>query len=197
MAYRDRERGRDRDHNGSPRKRAHSPEPDQGRKQHRPGPDRGGHSSGEVFERRKQERHVREQTRLNALQEDEQMREWVNQEDTFVLKQARKKAEIRVKEGRAKPIDWLAVNLRVIDKDRNPLDDEIADEDLDVVDPASILDGLPEKQLEELEVDIDVYISLETNKDNREYWAVSYSKSYLAGGGGRSRKLKCASGGVF
>jgi len=102
------------------------------------------------------------------------MREWVNQEDTFVLKQAKKKAEIRVKEGRAKPIDWLAVNLRVIDKDRSPLDDEIADEDLDVIDPVSILDGLDEKQLEELEAEIDVYISLETNKNNREYWAVSY-----------------------
>lgn len=101
------------------------------------------------------------------------MREWVNQEDSFVLRQAKKKAEIRVKEGRAKPIDWLAVNLRVIDKERStdPLDDEIADEDLDVVDPEAVLDGLGEKELEEMEADIDVYVSLETNKSNREYWA--------------------------
>ena len=41
------------------------------------------------------------------------MREWVSQEDTFVLKQAKKKAEIRVKEGRAKPIDYLAVTFIV------------------------------------------------------------------------------------
>jgi hypothetical protein len=84
---------------------------------------------------------MKEQTRLNALQEAEQARQWVDQEDTFVLKQAKKKAEIRVKEGRAKPIDWLAVNLRVIDNERNPLDDEIPDDELDVVDPESILDG--------------------------------------------------------
>ncbi|KAF8455857.1 mid region of cactin-domain-containing protein [Terfezia claveryi] len=124
----------------------------------------------ETSERRKQERFVREQTRINALQESEQMREWVAQEDHFVLKQAKRKAEIRVKEGRAKPIDWLAVNLRVIDPERNPLDDEIADEDLDVVDPEGLLEGLDEGKLDELEKDIDTYIGLEKNKSNQEFW---------------------------
>ncbi|RPB20228.1 cactin [Terfezia boudieri ATCC MYA-4762] len=124
----------------------------------------------ETSERRKQERFVREQTRINALQESEQMREWVAQEDQFVLKQAKRKAEIRVKEGRAKPIDWLAVNLRVIDPERNPLDDEIADEDLDVVDPEGLLEGLDEGKLDELEKDIDTYIGLEKNKSNQEFW---------------------------
>lgn len=117
---------------------------------------------------------MKEQTRLNALQEAEQARQWVDQEDTFVLKQAKKKAEIRVKEGRAKPIDWLAVNLRVIDNDRNPLDDEIPDDELDVVDPESILDGLNEKELGELQQDIETYISLETNRTNNEFWRVCF-----------------------
>src|ERR1700716_4138317 len=58
-----------------------------------------------------QHRNERGQARINHIQEDEKEREWVAQEDTFVLKQAKKKAEIRVKEGRAKPIDWLAVTL--------------------------------------------------------------------------------------
>src|SRR4051794_4680395 len=58
----------------------------------------------EISERRKQEQFTQERTRLNQIQEAEQMREWVSQEDSFVLKQAKKKAEIRVKEGRAKPI---------------------------------------------------------------------------------------------
>lgn len=122
--------------------------------------------------RRREAREIREQTKLNMLQEAEQVRVWVNQEDSFVLKQAKKKAEIRVKEGRAKPIDWLAVNLRVIDKERNPHDDEIPDEDLDVVDPESILDGLAESELRDLETDINVYISLETNRMNNEFWRV-------------------------
>lgn len=184
LPYRDRDPApkRSRSRSASPppwrkaaRKRSRSPHSSRPSNSNNDGGGGGGGSSEtpDLTDRRKQERYVREQTRLNALQEDETMREWVNQEDTFVLKQAKKKAEIRVKEGRAKPIDWLAVNLRVIDKERSsdPLDDEIADEDLDVVDPEAVLDGLSEKELEEMEADIDVYVSLETNRSNRDYWA--------------------------
>ncbi|KAI5795768.1 mid region of cactin-domain-containing protein [Geopyxis carbonaria] len=117
-------------------------------------------------------RAQKEQTRLNALQEAEQARVWVSQEDEFVLKQAKRKAEIRVKEGRAKPIDFLAVTLRVIDgaAPRDPLDDEIADEDLDVVDPEGILSGLSAPELEELAAEVDVYLSLETRAANAAFW---------------------------
>ena len=98
------------------------------------------------------------------------MREWVAQEDTFVLKQAKKKAQIRVKEGRAKPIDWLAVTLHVIDPTRNPLDDEVDEADLDLVDPDGVFEGLTESQLSELEKDIETFLKLETNAKNRDYW---------------------------
>lgn len=108
--------------------------------------------------------------RINQLQEDERMREWVAQEDDFVLKQAKKKADIRVKEGRAKPIDWLAVTLRVVDPTRDPLDDEVDEKDLDFMDPDSVFDGLPETQLSDLRKDIDTYMNLETNSKNRDYW---------------------------
>ncbi|KAF4157066.1 hypothetical protein CNMCM6069_005964 [Aspergillus lentulus] len=115
-------------------------------------------------------RNMRDQVRLNQLQEDEQLREWVAQEDMFVLKQAKKKAEIRVKEGRAKPIDWLTVTLRVIDPTRNPLDDEIADSELDLVDPDGVFEGLSQSQLLDLEKDIDTFLSLEKNSQNRDFW---------------------------
>lgn len=103
------------------------------------------------------------------------MREWVAQEDTFVLKQAKKKAEIRVKEGRAKPIDWLAVTLRVIDPTRNPLDDEIPDSELDLVDPEGVFEGLSQAQLAELEKDIDTFLTLETAPQNRDFWKVTFA----------------------
>ncbi|KAJ5813279.1 uncharacterized protein N7503_000029 [Penicillium pulvis] len=115
-------------------------------------------------------RNMRDQMRINQLQEDEQVREWVAQEDIFVLKQAKKKAEIRVKDGRAKPIDWLTVTLRVIDPTRDPLDDEIADSELDVVDPDGVFEGLSQSQLQELEHDIETFVKLETNARNRDYW---------------------------
>jgi Conserved mid region of cactin/Cactus-binding C-terminus of cactin protein len=108
--------------------------------------------------------------RINQLQEDERMREWVSQEDDFVLRQAKKKAEIRIKEGRPKPIDWLAVTLRMVDETRDPLDDDINEADLDFVDPDSVFDGLSESQLSELRKDIDTYEKLEKNRTNREYW---------------------------
>lgn len=123
-------------------------------------------------QRPQQPRNIRDQVRLNQLQEDEQAREWVSQEDVFVLKQAKKKAEIRVKEGRAKPIDWLTVTLRVIDPTRNPLDDEIADSELDVVDPDGVFEGLSQSQLQDLESEIETFVNLETNAQNRDFWQV-------------------------
>ncbi|EED16589.1 cactin, putative [Talaromyces stipitatus ATCC 10500] len=116
------------------------------------------------------QRGRRDQARINQLQEDEQVREWVAQEDLFVLKQAKKKAEIRVKEGRAKPIDWLAVTLRIIDPTRNPIDDEISDSDLDLIDPEGVFEGLSQAQLIELEKDIDTFLSLEQSQKNRDFW---------------------------
>ena len=106
----------------------------------------------------------------NSL-EDEQSRKWVEGEDIFVLKQAKKKAAIRVREGRAKPIDWLAIILRIIDPDRDLLDgDEGEEVQMDVVDPEGVFEGLDDAQLRELEVDISSYIALEKNKQNLDYW---------------------------
>jgi hypothetical protein len=108
--------------------------------------------------------------RNNESLEDEQTRKWVSEEDSFVLKQAKKKADIRVREGRAKPIDWLAVILRVIDPDRDLLEDNEEEVQLDVVDPEGVFEGLSDAQLGELENDINSYITLETNKKNQDYW---------------------------
>lgn len=108
--------------------------------------------------------------RGNATIDDEQTMKWVSQEDSFVLKQAKKKADIRVREGRAKPIDWLAVILRVIDPDRDLLDDDEEEVQHDVVDPEGVFEGLNDEQLKELETDITSYVSLETNKKNLDYW---------------------------
>lgn len=102
--------------------------------------------------------------------EDEQTRQWVSQEDSFVLKQAKKKADIRVREGRAKPIDWLAVILRVIDPDRDLLDDDEEEVQLHVVDPEGVFEGLDDAEFSELDADIASYLALETNKKNQDYW---------------------------
>lgn len=103
---------------------------------------------------------------------DAQEAAWIADEDRFVLQQAKKKAALRVRGGRAQPIDWLAVTLAVIDPDRNPLDDELDDAELDVLDPESIFDDLDNAQLLELEKGIDTYLALESSRSNVEYWNV-------------------------
>ena len=100
---------------------------------------------------------------------------WVADEDRFVLQQAKKKAAIRVKNGRARPIDWLAVTLRFIDPTKTLLDEEVEDHELEVVDPEGVFEGLGQEDLTELEKEIDNFLTLETNRENRDYWNVSPS----------------------
>ena len=103
---------------------------------------------------------------------DVQEAAWIADEDRFVLQQAKKKAAIRVKGGRAQPIDWLAVTLVFIDPEKNPLDDEVDGGDLDVLDPESVFEDLDDAQLKELEKGIDTYLVLEMSKSNQDYWNV-------------------------
>ncbi|KAI4660172.1 hypothetical protein J4E81_001714 [Alternaria sp. BMP 2799] len=96
---------------------------------------------------------------------------WVADEDRFVLQQAKKKAALRVKGGRARPIDWLAVTLRFIDPtEKSMLDEEVEDHELDIVDPEGVLEGLNNEDLAELEKEIENYLALETSRSNRDYW---------------------------
>ncbi|KAK8136027.1 hypothetical protein PG984_003967 [Apiospora sp. TS-2023a] len=104
------------------------------------------------------------------MTQDEASRKWMNDEDLFVLRQSKKKADIRVREGRAKPIDLLAFNLRWIDQERDVFDDHDGDVEMNVPAPLAVMEGLNEAQLDELEGEITSYRSLETNTRNRDYW---------------------------
>ena len=98
------------------------------------------------------------------------MRVWVSKEDEFVLRQSKKKAHIRIKERRAKSIDWLAVTLDVIDSTKDLLEDDGVDSDVGVVNPTAVFEGLDLSQLQELGKEIQSYLTLETNSQNRKYW---------------------------
>ena len=101
------------------------------------------------------------------------MREWVSQEDDFVLKQSKKKARIRVREGRAKPIDWLAVTLSIVDPTTDLLDDDDGGAgELEVVDPEAVVEELGEKELRDVAKDVEHYLVLESNSGNCTYWRV-------------------------
>lgn len=101
---------------------------------------------------------------------DDEEAAWVADEDQFVLKQAKKKAALRVRGGRARPIDWLAVTLQAIDPNLKSVDDEDQTDDLDIVDPEGVFESLDDERLRDLEKDIDTYITLEKKKSNRDFW---------------------------
>ncbi|KAI9697164.1 MAG: hypothetical protein M1820_007900 [Bogoriella megaspora] len=110
----------------------------------------------------------RKRTAMEAAEEA-----YVAGEDHFVLRQAKRKAEIRVREDngkRARPIDWLMVSLRTIEPKRNPVDDDMVDDELDLVDSESVLEGLPDSEVNGLNKDIDMFLNLEYDKTNLEYW---------------------------
>lgn len=110
------------------------------------------------------------QTVPRKRQADEQEDAWVAGEDRFVLQQAKKKAEIRVKEGRPKPIDLLAIILRFIDTTRNDLEDDFDASDFEVANPEGVFDALDAGQLDELHRDIKTFLRLELDDKNLEFW---------------------------
>ena len=105
------------------------------------------------------------------ITEDEQSRQFVADEDKFVLQQAKKKADIRVREGRAKAVDFLAFNLRFIDTSRDDVFDENeADAEIDVPTPEDVIANLGLSDLKELSSDMISYTTLETSGTNLDYW---------------------------
>lgn len=105
------------------------------------------------------------------LSQDDQERKFVAEEDKFVLTQSKKKADIRVREGRARPVDYLAFSLRYIDTDRDVLDDDEDDITIDIPPPDNVLESLDAAELKELESDITSFHTLETSQRNRDYWS--------------------------
>ncbi|KAL8284284.1 hypothetical protein RQP46_005033 [Phenoliferia psychrophenolica] len=129
---------------------------------------------------REEEMRMREEESMRAarMAESAQMSAWIDREDDFHLEQAKKRAEIRVRERRAKPIDFLALNLKWSLPPLQPgdegYDDEQEDEgvglEVDTEEPYMIFDNLTLEDSEELHEDIKMYLSLEKLEANLEFW---------------------------
>ncbi|EMD40690.1 hypothetical protein CERSUDRAFT_111265 [Gelatoporia subvermispora B] len=122
---------------------------------------------------REAEQRIREEEeiRMQRLAESAQMADWLAKEEDFQLEQERMRAAIRIKEKRAKAIDFLALNLRYVnpvEDDHDPADDDGLEIDLD--EPYNILDNLTPDQVDELHVDIEKYLRLEKSEVNIDFW---------------------------
>ncbi|KAF9820523.1 hypothetical protein SFRURICE_009942 [Spodoptera frugiperda] len=110
---------------------------------------------------REAERVAREAEAAAAARAREalQFHTWARQEDAFHLHQARLRSQIRIRDGRAKPIDLLAWYVS---------SEECVDA-LEMHEPYTYLNGLQSQDLEDLLEDIKVYKELENNA-NQAYW---------------------------
>ncbi|KAJ8274155.1 hypothetical protein COCON_G00087800 [Conger conger] len=110
---------------------------------------------------REREKAMREQE-LEMLQrekEAEHFKTWAEQEDNFHLHQAKLRSKIRIRDGRAKPIDLLAKYI-------SAEDDDLA---VEMHEPYTFLTGLTVTDMEDLLEDIKIYMELEQGK-NVDFW---------------------------
>lgn len=110
---------------------------------------------------REREKAMRE-TELEMLQrekEAEHFKTWAEQEDNFHLHQAKLRSKIRIRDGRAKPIDLLAKYI-------SAEDDDLA---VEMHEPYTFLNGLTATDMDDLLEDIKVYMELEQGK-NVDFW---------------------------
>lgn len=118
-----------------------------------------------------------EEARMARLAESAQMASWVAKEDDFHLEQAQRRAVIRVKENRAKPIDLLSINLKWADpnivaeqESKHDDDDDEAGLEIDLDEPYNIFEEITLEDTEELHQDIQMYLQLEKNDSNLDFW---------------------------
>ncbi|KAI8636344.1 mid region of cactin-domain-containing protein [Parasitella parasitica] len=117
---------------------------------------------------REMELREEEQTRIQRDAELAAMGDWEAKEEEFHLEQAKQRAAIRIRDGRAKPIDILAMNLRLANEPDKVEDD--VDLEIDLDEPYAIFEDLSLADTDELHKDIQMYLQLEKNTKTLEFW---------------------------
>lgn len=106
------------------------------------------------------EQWQREQRRLQLERELGTLEEWQAQEERFHVEQARKRSELRLRAGRAKPIDRVYKTLS--------LHDEL---DFDVREPQHIFAYKSGEQIAEVLKDVDTYLEIDgEDPKHRRFW---------------------------
>ena len=111
-----------------------------------------------------------EQMRLRREQDRAALGDWEKREDEFHLGQAKTRAQIRIKEGRAKPIDILAINISLVTDNAIAKEFEGMGLEMDTEEPYHIFENLVYSEVEELHKDIQMYLELEKDEGNSAFW---------------------------
>ncbi|KAI8563201.1 hypothetical protein RHMOL_Rhmol03G0094200 [Rhododendron molle] len=120
----------------------------------------------EKVKKRREERaiekaqHEEEMALLARERARAEFQDWEKKEEEFHFDQSKFRSEIRLREGRTKPIDVLSKQL-------NPSDDF----DIEINEPYMVFKGLTVREMEELREDIKMHLDLDrTTPTHIEYW---------------------------
>ncbi|KAK9447461.1 cactus-binding C-terminus of cactin protein-domain-containing protein [Limtongia smithiae] len=116
-----------------------------------------------------------------SIVEERQLRAWVAGEDDFALQQLRKGAWIRIREARARPLDWLVANMFVLaaDEGKNAYETESdggrfvlsTGAEMQTPPPAyEVVEGLGVVEVEGVVKGVTEIAQLETRRYNQEFW---------------------------
>ena len=92
--------------------------------------------------------------------ENELFKNWLDGEDAFLIENAKQRTKLRIKDGRAKPIDILCAYVEATSMEST---------DMDMKEPYLIFHGLEMDDLEDLHADIGVYQGLD-DEQHPEFW---------------------------
>ncbi|XP_039130728.1 cactin [Dioscorea cayenensis subsp. rotundata] len=105
-------------------------------------------------------RHEEEMALLARERAKAEFEDWEKKEEEFHFDQSKVRSEIRLREGRTKPIDILSNNLN-----------GSFDLDIEINEPYMVFKGLTVKELEELHDDIKMYLDLDrATPTHIEFW---------------------------
>ncbi|KAH9737247.1 Cactin [Citrus sinensis] len=105
-------------------------------------------------------RHEEEMALLARERARAEFQDWEKKEEEFHFDQSKVRSEIRLREGRLKPIDVLCKHLSGSD-----------DLDIEINEPYMVFKGLTVKEMEELRDDIKMYLDLDrATSTHVEYW---------------------------
>ncbi|GAA0159776.1 scaffold/adaptor protein [Lithospermum erythrorhizon] len=120
----------------------------------------------EKVKKRREERaiekaqHEEEMALLARERARAEFHDWEKKEEEFHFDQSKVRSEIRLREGRMKPIDILTKNL-----------DPSEDMDIEINEPDTVFKGLTVKEMEELHEDIKMHLDLDrATPTHIQYW---------------------------
>jgi hypothetical protein len=100
-----------------------------------------------------------EKERMQRDADEAEYEDYTAQEERFHLKQTRVRSQIRIREGRARPIDRIQRNLSAVGTD---------DFDIEVPEPQQVFNGLQPYEIAEVRDDIKT--NQEFDKENTDFW---------------------------